>query len=131
METSSKRLNSIMDEIALISIDTQNLGKKPLQMEKKLQNYTKGNILIEEATQLIEKLEQEIQNMDFSKADKSQINKVNEYIDILQRTNPRFDEVMYIVEQLKAISAGLPVTTEIHDHIENEVIHEHEEITNS
>ncbi|XWV24965.1 hypothetical protein QJ856_gp0814 [Tupanvirus deep ocean] len=130
METSSKRLNGIMEEIALISIDTQNLGKKPLQMEKKLQNYTKGNLLIDEATQLIEKLEQEIQNIDFSKADKSQINKVNEYIDLLQRTNPRFDEVMYIVEQLKAISSGLPLTTEIHDNIEQEVVHEHEEITN-
>ena len=126
MTTSSKRLNTIMNEIQMVYIDSQNLGKKPVQLEKKIQNYTQGTLLINEASELIEALEHEIQNLNMAKADKSLITKVNEFNDLLSRTNPRFDEVMYIVDQLRSIDAGLPINAEILNDIEQEIIYEEE-----
>jgi hypothetical protein len=128
--TSSKQLYDIMNEIRMIYIDSQNFGKKGVLLEKKLQNYTKGNLLIDQADQLIEKLEHDVQNLDMTKADKSNISKVKEYVDLLSRTNPRFDEILHMVEQLRAISAGLPKTAEAFDNIDQEVIYEEFEVTN-
>ena len=115
-----------MNEIQMVHIDSHNLGKKPRQLEKKLQNHAQGTLLIDEADQLINALEHEIQNLSMVKADKSLIAKVNEFNDLLSRTNPKFDEVMYIVEQMRAIDAGLPTSTEILDGIEQEIIYEEE-----
>jgi hypothetical protein len=113
-----------MSEISMICIDSQ----KKLTLEKKLENYTKGTLLISEANELIEKLQNEITNMDTSKINKTNFGKVNEYIDLLSVNNPNFDEVLYIIEQFRAINSGLPVTAQINDNIEQEVIYEEHEV---
>ena len=126
MATSSKRLSDIMSEITMICVDSQNL-KNRAGLEKKMEYYTKGNLLIDEATQLLTKLENDIARLDTTNADISQINRVNDLIDMLSEKNPRFDEVLYIVEQLRAISAGLPATMEFVDNIEKEIIYDETE----
>lgn len=125
METSSKRLSKIISEISLICIDSQ----KKLPLEKKLENYTKGNLLIGEATQLLEKMQNEITNIDTNKINKVNFAKIGELIDLLSTNNPRFDEVVYIVEHLRAISSELPITAQTNDNIDQEVIYEEHEIS--
>lgn len=119
METSSKRLNNIMAQISMISIESQ----KKLTLEKKLENYTKGSLLINEATQLIEKMQDDIKNLDTSKIDKLNMVKINEFIKLLTTSNPNFDEVLFIVEQLRALSSDLPKITEITDNVDREIIY--------
>lgn len=128
MET-FKRLNRIMDEISIISIDSQILGKKPQQMEKKLQNYIKGNLLIDEASQLIEKLENDVKKINITKIDRTQINDIDKYIDLLEISNPHFNEILYIIETLYANSVSLPTSMQITDNVDQEIIHEIEEVT--
>jgi hypothetical protein len=129
METSNMRLKKIKSELMMIVMESQNYkNNTPKKMETKLQNYAQGNILIEESLNLITQMEQEIKNLNTSKIDKSQISKINEYIDILQNKNPKFDETLYIVEQLQMISNGFPLSNEIHDNIDGEVIYEEQEI---
>jgi hypothetical protein len=128
METSSKRLDKILNEISTIYIDSHQSSKTPTQLSKKLQNYTKGTLLIDEAVQLIEKLQEEIKNMDTTKADKSHSSKINQYIDLLSISNQKFDNVLNLVEQFRGICSGIPNSTEIFDNIDQEVIYEEQEI---
>lgn len=123
METYTKRLNDIITQISIISIESQ----KKLSFEKKMENYNKGNLLINEATQLIEKLQDEIMNINTSKIDKSNISRLDEYINILSTNNPKFDEIIYIVKELYCMSSGLPLTAQINDNVDQEVIYEHNE----
>ncbi len=128
METSSKKLEKNLKEIDMILIDAHNSGKFPVQLEKKLQNYKKGTLLIEETVQLIEDMKEEIKNLDITKADKTQNSKINELIDLLSIPNQKFDQVLYLVEQLRAICAGIPTSSKIHDITDQEVIYEELEV---
>lgn len=120
METSNKRLDNIMSQITLIYIDSQ----KKISLEKKLENYNKGNLLISEALHLIEKMQTDITNLAPSTVNKSQINKIGLYLEMLSMPNPKFDEIMYIIEQLTGVNSGLSTSTQIIDNVEQEVIRE-------
>lgn len=122
METFNEKLGKIITDIELLYIDSKNVSKTPLSTEKKYQNYLKGSILIEEATRLLDKLQDEITKLDTSQADTSQISKINEYIDLLSKPGLSFDNVLQIVQDLKSISKGLPVGTKVHDYIEKEIV---------
>jgi len=121
METSNKRLNNILNQIEMLYIDSHN---NKLSLQRKLENYNKSSIFITQATQLIEKMQSEIQNLDTSKIDNSQNSKINELINMLSIKNTNFDQVIYIVEQLRAISSGQPIATEIIENVDQEVIYE-------
>ena len=77
-----------------------------------------------EASQLIENLQNQISKLDTIKADNPRIEKINCFIDLLTNGNLDFDETMNIINELCAISAGIPTTTQIFDNIEQEVIYE-------
>lgn len=128
METSSKKLENILKDVDMILLDSHNNSKFPVTLEKKLQNYKKGTLLIDEAVQLIENMKEEIKNLDTSKADKSQSSKINQFIDLLSIPNQKFDQVLYLVEQLHTICAGIPTTAQIHDIVDQEVIYEELEV---
>lgn len=120
MENSSKKLQDIMSQIQIIYMDS----KQKITFEKKLENYEKANLYINEAVQLIEKLQNDINNINNTKTDPAQIARVNQFIDMLSMNNPKFEEVLYIVQQLRAINAGLPTTTQITDNVEQEIIYD-------
>jgi len=126
METSSKRLDEIMKEINTIHIEARN-PEINRSLEKKLQNYNKANILVEEATQLLNKMEIDIQKLDANQIDSSSIFKINDWIEWLTDRTLKFDEVVYIITQLQAIASGLPSDAEFIDNVDQEIIYEEEE----
>lgn len=123
MENSDK-LTEIMSDLEFIRLDSQ----KRLTLQKKSENYNKGTILLNEAYLLIDALQAEIDNLDTSKMDSSEIKNTKKLIDLLSMPNLNFKELMYISKQLKSISSGLKTTATITDNIENQVIYEEEEI---
>lgn len=127
------KINDSVKEIQMLYMESCQSKNKPMLFEKKLQNYTKCNILIDEAIKLISDLDSEIKNMDIQQISPLHLNayqsrKIDEYIDMLSTTNPKIDEILEITNQLRAISKGLPMTCEIIDNIEQEVIYEETEI---
>jgi len=127
METSEKRLNKIMSQIQMIYLDSQN-SPKDKNMEKKIENYNKSSLLIGEASNLIDSLQKEISTMDTTNASRPEIERANQLVDMLTNSNPRFDEILHIVQQLRSISEGIPNSAKIIDNINNEIIHIEEEI---
>jgi hypothetical protein len=119
-----KKLKDIMSQIQIIYIES----KQKISIEKKLENYNKANLYINEAEKLLEDLINNIKNLNTTNVDKSQISKVNHYIELLTSSNPKFDEIYFIVEQLMGIISGVPSTTSIIDNIDQEVTYEEEEI---
>lgn len=127
-ESSCKRLGKIMQEAWLIY--TNSRGN--LTYSKKKENKEKLCILFNEATLLFEKLQAEITSIDtttdqFTKADASLVNKVNEYNDLLSK-NTNFDETMQILQELFSINSGIPSKSEIFDNVEDEIMYEIQEV---
>lgn len=122
METFSKKLGHNISQMQIIYLDSN----KKLSLEKKLENYNKSNLLMSESHELIDNLQKEILNLDTNNPVKTPNSKINELIELLSNNNnnPKFDEVLYIVQQLQNISKGLPVTTQITDNVNQEVIYE-------
>lgn len=125
-ETSnSKKLSKVMSQITTLHIES----RKKQTFEKKLENYTCCVQLINEATKLMDDMQNQISKLDTSNVDKSHLGKINGYIDLLTNNALNFDEIIYIIEQLIAISNNLPMTTQIYDNIEQEIIYEEQEIS--
>lgn len=122
METFNEKLGKIIADIELLYIDSKNVPKTPSSTEKKYQNYLKGSILIEEATRLLDKLQEEIIKLDTSEVEPSQVIRIHEYLELLSKPGLSFDNVLQIVQDLKSISKGLPVGTKVYDHIEKEIV---------
>ena len=118
METSEQRLNQLLAEISVMCLES----KDKLSLEKKFQIYNKSNILISEASKLIEAMEKEISNIDTSKVDNTQMDKAHQFIDLLSSGCLNFDQIIYVVQQLKLISIGLPCRPKITDHIDRDII---------
>ena len=124
LNNSEKKLREKIEEIRTIYLDS----KQAQPIGKKYQNYQKMNILVNNAKQFIESLQKEISEIEPPKNDKLNLSKVNELVDLLSMPNLKFDEVLYIVSELKKISARLPKTAHITNNIEKEVIYEEEEV---
>lgn len=118
MENSDQRLVELMKDISLIYVE----AKDKQTLQKKLESYTNGTTLINEAEQLLESLQNQIANLDMAKADKSQISNANKLIELLSTPNLNFKEVMGMIQQLRQISAGLPNTSHITDNMEKDVV---------
>ena len=124
MENSDQRLTGLMSDISLIYLES----KEKQTLQKKLENYTNGMTLINEAKQAIESLQTQVANLDMGNADKTQIANANRLIEILSTPNLNFKEVMNIVQQLRQISAGLPNAPKITNNTEKEVIYEMQDV---
>lgn len=117
METMNKRLDNVMREIQTIYVDS--IDKR--QLEKKLESYKKGSVLISEAMDLIKRMQNEISNLTETDIDNLQESRIDEFIDLLSSDDVNFDEVLYIINQLFAIRSKQPVITEVFDNINNDV----------
>jgi len=128
MQTSNeRRLNDIIVEIQKIYLES----RETKLVSKKYENYNIGTKLINEAKELIENLQKEINimcdtnNNPIGSTNNSnmQINRLNEYIDLLSHPNLNFSEVMHIIGELKAINGNLPTKPKINENIEKEVFY--------
>ena len=127
LEANSKRLDQIMKDIDSIYINSKNPAGK-LTMEKKLQNYNKINGMVEEATQLLNKMEMDVQKMECGQMDQTQNMKMNDWLEMLSNGHLAMRETIYIVEQLQAMLLGLSSETEFVDNVDQEIIYEEQEI---
>ena len=118
METYEQKLISLISEIDLIYIES----KRKLPLTKKYENYNKIILLVGEAKKLIDLMQIEISNLDTSKVNKSQDSNLDRLIELLSLPNLNFTNLMAIDEQFRSISAGLPVSAEINDNVEKEVM---------
>lgn len=114
------RLNKLITDIELIYLEATSSSKQPLK--KKLEQYNQGMILLREAKPLVDALQNEITNLDLSKADLSQMDQASRLIKLMSVPNLKFQEILPIVKQLKEISTGVPQHAIVNDHIEKEAI---------
>lgn len=120
MESSEQRLTRLMDEIGMIYL--QSKSKEDQTLQKKLENYQNGTLLLSEAKKLLDELQNDVSTIDTSKISKSQITHAKKYIELLSAPNLNFTEVMRITTELKKMAAGIPTTTNVNDNVEKEVI---------
>ena len=123
VESSSKRLGNIMKDISFIYANSHG----NLTLNKKKENYEKVSMLFNEATLLFDNLQAEINGLESTKGDQLQIDRINEYVNLLSK-NTNFDETMHILRELCAINGGLPNKSEVFDNIEDEIMYEIQEV---
>ena len=126
MENSEKRLVELMDEIGYIYVQSKN----EQSLQKKLENYQNGMLLIDEAKKKLDDLQGEIVSLNMINGDKTLMANMKKLEELLS-PNLNFKEVMYIVAELKKIANGLPTTANINNNTQNEVvIYEEENVNN-
>ena len=123
MASSEQRLIEIISQVKVIYLDAKNKN-----FSQRLENYRKCNLLVEEASRLIDNLQNEITNMDLRKATREQIQQSEKSVEFLTIPNLRFDEAMYVMKDLRSVELGLPFNPEIIDHIEKQVVYEEQEV---
>lgn len=125
MEETDSRLTSLMTSINLLYIECQEKRTLP----KKVEAYSKGMAMINEAKILIEALQNEIIRLDTMKVDPKQMGQIDKLIDIVSLPGISFPELMGAVIQFKQISSGLPTEPQVTDHIEKQsVIYEEDDL---
>ena len=127
VDTASKRFDQLIKEINTIYIDARNPQTRPT-MEKKLQTYKKINMLVEESTQLLNKMEIDIQKLDAGQFDPSHSVKIDDWLELLSSNQLKMEEVIHIIGQLQAMSEDLPSEVEIVDNVDQEIIYEEEDV---
>lgn len=127
METGNKKIEQLINDINSIFIDAKNPTIRQT-MERKLQNYNRINGMVEETTQLLNRMEMDIQKMEGVQMDQTQYMKINDWLEMLSSSNLGMKETIYIVEQLQAMLQGLSSETDIVDNVDQEIIYEEQEI---
>jgi hypothetical protein len=120
MATTSKRLENILSDLSVICVESQ----RHTTLKQKFVNREKAQILVREATELLDNLQEEIKKFDEKNVNSGQLNR---YIDLLTN-NSNFDETLYVVNMLRSINAGVPTKSEITNNVEQEVIYEEQDI---
>lgn len=127
-EMTNKRFEQIIKDINIIQLDFQTPGIRPT-MEKKLQSYNKINKLVDEASQLLNRLETDVLKMETKVTNALQFGKINHWLEMLSNNkSPKVGEIIYIVEQFKAMQQEISSAPEIVDNVEQdqEIIYEEE-----
>lgn len=116
--TSDRELRRLITEIKSIYCDYH--GKK-ISLSKKIENYRKSYLLIQQAEHIIDELKQEMGKINTEHA-KTDIKYVADLTALLEMPHLKFDEILYIVNQLRAMSNGLPIDASIVEHVETAVV---------
>lgn len=129
MDDDFKKLEQLRKEMEMIVVDSKNPHMKQT-MEKKLQDYNRICALVEESTQLLNRMEMEINKINENHIDQIQNSKINDWLEMLMNKDRelRIDEIYYIVEQLQAMLNSVSSETEISDNINPEIIYEKHDV---
>lgn len=111
------RLKEIHMQINLFYSDVAN---KKLTLEKKLEFCRKSKPLINEANQIITKMQNEISNLNQNISNNLGVDYDDYMIEILENPHANFNETLDIVKQLQSINQSIPTTTEIINDFEND-----------
>lgn len=117
MESDSTKLNNIFTEIQILCSEFYE-NKGPMKLETKISYYNKSNLLINEANDLIKKIQTDIQTIldpkkefdnDMS-VDKHLMNNVDTYISMLTKCDLNMKELFDIITILQRIT---PTTNKV------------------
>lgn len=122
METSSKQLKQILLTIESMYVDLKT-SNTPQTLEKKMTFYKKSNLLINEANNLIKKLESDINNVSIENTN-ANVSHIDTYLNLLSINNLNFDELINILAYLQSISNQYPDAVKIINDIDKEVLYE-------
>lgn len=111
------KFNEIRTQLNLFYLEIIN---KKLTLEKKLELREKSKYLVNEAKQLIMKMQNEISNMNSNTMNNSQTDLNDCMINILENPHVNFNEVLDIVKQLQSIKQSIPTSAEIVNNLEND-----------
>lgn len=111
------RFNTIRMELNLFYSE---IVDKKLTLEKKLELCNKSKELINEANQIIVKMQNEISNLNISTSHEAQPNLCDDIINILENPHVNFNEILDIVKQLQSIKQSIPTSAEIINNFEND-----------
>lgn len=114
----SEKLAKLMRDIGLLYLD----AKKDTSLQKKLECYENGKVMINEAKTLMDLLHKEINDLDLSNVDKAKTGNAKTLVELLNMPNLNFREVLDISLSLKQIASGLPANVEKIDNMEKEVV---------
>ena len=127
METSNnnKKLTDLMNEISVMYVES--IGT--LTMQKKMENYNKASIMIEEAEKLIDTLQKEITDLPQNKITKIKMSRIiNELVKFLEAPQLKFSEVLSIVQELRTICNSLPTSVHVSNNLEQEIVYEENDV---
>lgn len=122
--SAEKRLINLVTEISTIFNDSQVNSS----FDSQYKSYCELKLLINEASNLLDKLIKEISDLDLNKAHPSHIEQTNQYIDDLSSKNLTITELMDIVAHLKLLQTGFPTNTMIINNVQQHVIYEEQDI---
>lgn len=91
---------------------------------KKESKFNECMTLIRDSKKLIEELKIELidMNKNTQMATKTQMERVNVLINLMQIPNLTFDNLKQIIDELKTIHNSIPTTVTVVDNVENELI---------
>lgn len=123
METSNdlKKLEELLLQIRSIYADTATGDK--FSLEKRITNYNQGTKCIDIASQLLTKLQQDINSMDLSNVTNSaDQKKVNQMVEFLENPKLTLPEALSILRDLKSIRSGAEMNVNVVSNVKQDEV---------
>lgn len=117
MEIQEKRYYNIIEQLQLLAIQS----KSHNDLYKKDDDYLNAKKLIDEANIYLNSLEDRVKNINISSIQNSS-QSIDDYINMIDVPNPKFNEIIYVITHLQALYNRLPSSAQIIDNIENDMI---------
>jgi len=118
----SKKLNSIINEMELMKIDSCD---EKISLQKKTEFYNRSIFLLTEAKKLFDELDQIIligQKKSDINNDKLNITQIENSIGLLSKKNASVTEICNIIEKLWGLKQNIPTSGEIIDNVETHAV---------
>jgi hypothetical protein len=126
METSNtatdiKNLNDLLTQINVIYAESKT--KSDMSVEKTISNYNQGSKCIDLASQLLSKIQSEINSMDLTHVNNVvHQSKINNMIDILENPKLSLPEALRILTDLKKLRSEVETTTTIISNVKQDEV---------
>ena len=120
MEEYSKKLTEIFNNLQTLYIE-QKVSNIPMTLEKKLELFHKNSVLINEANDLITKMDALVADVTVNNFNPQLLNNIDTYTELLEE-NLNINELMYILSNLQTMS--LKTSTCVVEDINNDVFYE-------
>lgn len=117
MEIQEKRYYNIIEQLQLLVIQS----KSHNDLYKKDDDYINAKKLIDEANIYLNSLEDRVKNINISSIQNIS-QSIDDYINMIDVPNPKFNEIIYVITHLQALYNRLPSSAQIIDNIENDMI---------
>lgn len=104
MDHFENQLRDLLNEITVLYADTLN---DDISQKNKIKNYKEGGAKIMAAIELLEKLKNGINEIDIQDQSYVQMDRMKEFIELLELPGFRFNEIMTTTKMLKKISNQL------------------------